>query len=97
MNTHTPWHKLTVEPVDTLRFRIQSESGAAAHFVDMAECDGAGKCDCKDWECRVGPVISGKKSPPPNQPAWTDHCKHTLRAKLFLADMLIKRILEGNE
>lgn len=93
MKLTKPWHQLDVEEHDNFRFRVQSESGAAQHFVDALENNGASRCDCKHFECRVAPVLSGKKERPSDD-NWAPACKHILRVKLWIADSLLTNILK---
>jgi hypothetical protein len=91
VNTATPWHRLEVTEVDDFTFRVQSESNHAPYFVDALANKGAGKCDCPDFQCRVQPVLDGKKTPPPS-PLWIAACKHLLRVRLHVADKRVEGI-----
>jgi hypothetical protein len=78
------WHHLAVEPSGGLTFRVQSESGAAPHFVDLAARSGAGQCDCGDWRNRVA---AGK----------VDSCKHQRRAWLWLGQRVVQEHVQRDK
>jgi hypothetical protein len=82
-----PWFKLDVSEVDALTFRVESESGKSPYFIDAV----ADVCDCADFQCRIAPVRSGKKTTvfPSNFP---DTCKHLMRVRLWIADRLLENI-----
>lgn len=82
-----PWHQLTVEGVDSLTFRCESESGHSPYFVDAA----TETCDCKDYQCRIAPVKNGTKKRPMDE-NWIPACKHILAVKLKIADQLLDNI-----
>ena len=94
MKTRKAWHQLDVTEVDNLRFRCASESGNAPYFVDLAEHGGAGGCSCADFQCRIAPVLAGKKEPPKDKPDWMPSCKHLLRVKIYVADRFVAELLK---
>ena len=95
MKARRAWYDLEVTEADPpLRLRVSSESGGAPYFVDLAENGGRGRCSCKDFECRVAPVLAGKKEPPKDNPAWIASCKHLLRAKIYVAERFVAALLK---
>jgi hypothetical protein len=97
MKVHKAWPQLHVEPVDAFTYRVESESGGSPYFVDMLAMNGKGQCNCKDFECRIAPVLNGNKLAPVNNPMWIAACKHLLRAKIFLAEMVVENVLKQNK
>ena len=83
-----PWHKLNVVFVESMRFRVESESHAAPHLVDMAENKGQGQCSCKDFGCRA------KLRQHHNAPDELNPCKHILRTAHFLGQQVVAKFLE---
>ena len=82
---------MKVEPHDhVLRFRVSSETrGAIEHVVDLGEFDGFGECSCEDYQFRILPIIQAQGT------AGLTRCKHLTAARLHLADLVIRRILEN--
>ena len=75
MKAHKTWHQLHVEPVDQFTYRVESESGNAPYFVDALANSGKGRCDCRDFQCRVAPIYDGAKQVPLNEPMFVAACK----------------------
>lgn len=90
MKTQKPWFRLNVEEEGDWTYRVESESGNAPYMVDLKAIGGQGQCDCSDFQCRVGPVLSGRKTAPKDNPLWAPFCKHLIRAILHAhqADMV---------
>lgn len=94
MNTHRAWHQLDVEERDNFTFTVQSEQGHASYVVDAMANGGKGECTCPDFQCRIGPIYSGKKLPPVNVKTFISACKHQLRVKIHIADKFIEEMLK---
>ena len=69
-----------------LRWLIPSktESGIS-YLVDLSGYDGAGVCQCRDWECRCAPSIKQGK---------LKRCQHIIIARDLFTDWIIKKLSE---
>jgi len=73
------------EGEDAFSYRVSSESGQACYSVDLLAENGAGRCDCKDWQFRCSPAIAkGERK----------RCKHVSKALNHLAQAIIDRRIE---
>lgn len=82
---------LQVEEIaERCRYRVHSEADPRRIYLcDLLENDGIGSCSCKDWSCRVGPLVKeGKRA----------YCKHIVACRAhFLNQVLAAMAKAENE
>lgn len=87
--------KSRIKAHELLSFHIQSDDPASCrkemgrdyYLVDLSSYDGQGRCDCRDFRCRIEPKLSRGQKPPKR------FCKHIIAARDQLLDMFIAEFL----
>lgn len=76
---------MNISPTDNLfSYSVSSESGLPDYNVDLLAENGAGRCDCKQWQFRVSPALAkGEKK----------MCKHISRSLIYLAQSVVNQKL----
>lgn len=74
-----------------LRWHVTSEHGHDPYLVDLGEHGGHGQCDCRHFQCKLGPKV--------NEGSRGDAvmCKHMRAARRHLADLVVQRFLEDDK
>ena len=77
-----------IKKLDPFRYLVPSDVfGAYPYTVDLLENKGLGMCSCKDWATRRKKMIDA------GQTSRKTACKHIIKAKLFLADEVVKNVI----
>lgn len=82
-----------VEPIDgeLLRYRVASDNELDGYLVDLAALDGNGICQCKAFQIQgLSQLKERRRLGVPG----AVRCKHIHRARAFLLDQLIQRMLK---
>lgn len=73
---------------ELLRYFVRSSTTREEYLVDLAAYDGNGACTCKDFQCRIEPMLSRGEKPR------RTHCKHLRAAREDLANALIQEFIK---